>query len=142
MSKSKPSTSNNEASNSQATKIAEDKQVSKSKVLSRPEDYSPASSIYKAYSNGFFPVAHKILFNAICKALDGKTEGNVDFNSVLLDAHMHRSSALQIIKHMVNWNILEVSFNSSQAVGEKRKSWAFIRIIRNPEAHEDLPKSA
>ena len=142
MSKSKLSTTNNEATNAQATKTAEDKQISRSKVLSCPEDYSPASSIYKAYSNGFFPVAHKILFYSICKALNGKNEGNVDFQSVLDDAHMHRSSALQIIKHMVNWNILEVSFNSSQAVGEKRKSWAFIKIIRNPEAHEDLPKSA
>ena len=142
MSKSKLSTTNNEATNAQATKTAEDKQVSRSKVLSCPEDYSPASSIYKAYSNGFFPVAHKILFYSICKALNGKNEGNVDFQSVLDNAHMHKSSALQIIKHMVNWNIIEVSFNSSQAVGEKRKSWAFIRIIRNPEAQEQLPKSA
>ena len=142
MSKSKLSTSNNEAIDAQATKTAEDNQVSRSKVLSRPEDYSPASSIYKAYSHGFFPVAHKILFNSICKALEGKNEGNVDFQSVLDNAHMHRASALHIIKHMVNWNIIEVSFNSSQAVGEKRKSWAFIRIIRNPEAHEQLPKSA
>ena len=142
MSKSKLSTTNNEATNAQATKTANDKQVSRSKVLSRPEDYSPASSIYKAYSHGFFPVAHKILFNSICKALEGKNEGNVDFQSVLDDSHMHRASALHIIKHMVNWNIIEVSFNSSQAVGEKRKSWAFIRIIRNPETQEDLPKSA
>ena len=133
MSKSKISTSSNEANNSQ---------VSKSKVLSCPEDYSPASSIYKAYSNGFFPVAHKILFNSICNALNGKNEGNVDFNSVLLDAHMHRSSALQIIRHMVNWNIIEVSFNTSQVIGQKRKPWAFFKIIRNPETQEDLPKSA
>ena len=142
MSKSKLSTTNNEAIDAQATKAANDKQVSRSKVLSRPEDYSPASSIYKAYSHGFFPVAHKILFNSICKALEGKNEGNVDFQSVLDNAHMHRASALQIIKHMVNWNILQVSFNSSQAVGQKRKSWAFIKIIRNPEVHEVLPKSA
>ena len=98
-----------------------------------PKDYSPASSIYKAYSNGFFPVAHKILFNAICKALNGKLEGNVDFSSLLDDAKMHRSSALQIIKHMVAWNILSVSFHSSQAIGEKRKSWVFVKILRNPE---------
>lgn len=137
MSQSKLSTSN-----SQATKAANDKQASRSKVLSCPENYSPTSSIYKAYSNGFFPVAHKILFNSICKALDGKDEGNVNFNSVLDDAHMHRSSALQIIKHMVNFGILEVSFNSSQAIGEKRKSWAFIKIIRNPEAREAISKSA
>ncbi len=142
MSKSKLSTPHNEAIDAQATQVTQEKKTSKSKVLSCPEDYSPASSIYKAYSNGFFPVAHKILFNAIYNALDGKNEGNVDFNSVLNDAHMHRSSALQIIKHMVNWNIIEVSFNSSQAVGEKRKSWAFIRIIRNQEVHEVLPKSA
>lgn len=142
MSKSKLSTSNNEAIDAQATKAANDKQVSRSKVLSCPEDYSPASSIYKAYSHGFFPVAHKILFNSICKALNGKNEGNVDFQSVLDDAHMHRSSALHIIKHMVNWNIIEVSFNSSQAIGQKRKSWVYIKILRNPEAHELLHKSA
>ena len=142
MSKSKLSTTNNEAIDAQATKAANDKQVSRSKVLSCPEDYSPASSIYKAYSHGFFPVAHKILFNSICKALNGKNEGNVDFQSVLDDAHMHRSSALHIIKHMVNWNIIEVSFNSSQGIGEKRKSWAYIKILRNPEQPEQLPKSA
>ena len=142
MSKPKLSTSSNEATDHQATKTAEDKQVSKSKPLSCPEDYSPASSIYKAYSHGFFPVAHKILFNAIYKALDGKNEGNVDFNSVLDYAHMHKSSAVQILRHMVNWNVLEVSFNSSQAIGQKRKSWVYIKILRNPEAHELLPKSA
>ena len=133
MSKSKISNSSNETSNSQATK---------SKVPSCPEDYSPASSIYKAYSNGFFPVTHKILFNAICRALEGKNEGNINFNTLLLETHMHRPSALQIIKHMANWNILEVSFNSSQVIGEKRKSWLFVKIIRNPETQEDLPKSA
>lgn len=142
MSKSKLSTSNNEAGSSQAIKTAEDKQAPKSKVLSCPEDYSPVSSIYKAYSNGFFPVAHKILFNSICKALEGKNEGNVDFNSVLNDAHMHRASALQIIKHMVNWNILQVSFNYSVVIGEGKKSWVYFKILRNPEAHEELPKSA
>ena len=72
----------------------------------------------------------------------GKNEGNIDFNPVLNDAQIHRSSAMQIIKHIVTWNILEVSFNSSQAIGEKRKSWAFVKIIRNPESQEDLPKSA
>ena len=133
MSKSKISNSSNKTSNSQDTK---------SKVPSCPEDYSPASSIYKAYSNGFFPVTHKILFNAICRTLEGKNEGNIDFNSVLNDAQIHSSSAMQIIKHMVNWNILEVSFNSSQVIGEKRKSWLFVKIIRNPETQEDLPKSA
>ena len=142
MSKHKLSTSNNETTDSQATKTAEDKQVSKSKPLSCPEDYSPASSIYKAYSHGFFPVAHKILFYSICKALDGKNEGNVDFNSVLDDAHMHKSSAMQILRHMVAWNILEVSFHSSLVIGEGKKSWVYFKILRNPEAHEELPKSA
>lgn len=142
MSKSKLSTHNDNNSSSQNAQTINDKTASKSKIISRPEDYSPASSIYKAYSNGFFPVAHKILFNAICKALNGKSEGSIDFQSVLDDAHMHRSSAMQIIKHMVNWNILEVSFNSSQVIGEKRKSWLFVKIIRNPETQEDLPKSA
>ena len=107
------------------------------------EDYSSSSLIARAYSAGYFPsFTHQRLFLTIVKLLDGNEEGNIDFNELLTDAHMHRSSAMQIIKHMVNWNILEVSFNSSQAVGEKRKSWAFIKIIRNPEVHEQLPKSA
>ena len=127
-------------SNNKVTQSNETAPKSKS-AFNCPEDYSPSSSIFKAYSNGFFPVAHKILFNAICKALNGKTEGKIDFNAVLEDAKMHRSSALNIIKHMVAWKILEVSFNSSQTIGEKRKSWAFVKIIRNPEVQE-LPKSA
>ena len=132
--------SKNISNNKATTQSNETAQKAKS-AFNCPEDYSPSSSIFKAYSNGFFPVAHKILFNAICKALDGKTEGKIDFNAVLEDAKMHRSSALNIIKHMVAWKILEVSFNSSQTIGEKRKSWAFVKIIRNPEVQE-LPKSA
>ena len=120
----------------------DEKIINKSKtVLQKPEDYSPSSTIYKAYSNGIFPAAHKILFNAICRALNGKSEGNVDFNAVLEDAQMHRSSALQIIKHMTAWGILSVSFNSTQIIGEQRKSWAFVTILNNPEAPV-LPKSA
>ena len=116
--------------------------INKSKIdLKKPEDYSPSSPIYKAYSNGIFPATHKILFNAICRALNGKSEGNIDFNAVLEDAQMHRSSALQIIKHMTAWGILSVSFNSTQVIGEKRKSWAFVKILNNPEVPE-LPKSA
>ena len=55
-------------------------------VLKKPEDYSPSSPIYKAYSNRIFPAAHKILFNAICQSLNGKTKGEVDFNAVPEDA--------------------------------------------------------
>ena len=107
------------------------------------EDYSPSSQIAKAYSAGYFPsFTHQRLFHAIAAALGGKDEGSVDFTKVLEDAGMHRSSALQIIRHMSNFGILEVSFNSSHVIGEARKSWAFIRIIRNPEVHEVLPKSA
>ena len=55
----------------------DEKIINKSKtVLQKPEDYSPSSTIYKAYSNGIFPAAHKILFNAICRALNGQS---VDF---------------------------------------------------------------
>lgn len=116
--------------------------INKSKaVLKKPEDYSPSSPIYKAYSNGIFPAAHKILFNAICRALNGNSEGEVDFNAVLEGAQMHRSSALQIIKYMTAWGILSVSFNSTQVIGGQRKSWAFVKTLNNPEAPE-LPKSA
>jgi len=38
----------------------DEKIINKSKtVLQKPEDYSPSSTIYKAYSNGIFPAAHK-----------------------------------------------------------------------------------
>jgi len=71
---------------------------------------------------------------------------NEAVNKVLEDAQMHRSSALQIIKHMSNFGIIEVSFNSSRVIGETRKSWAFVKIIKNlekPEVQEaELPKSA
>ena len=109
----------------------------------RRKDYSSSSLIARAYYAGYFhSFTHQRLFHTIVKLLDGKNEGNIDFNELLSEAHMHKSSALQIIRHMVNFNTLQISFNSSQTIGEKRKSWAFIRIIRNPEAHEQLPKSA
>ncbi len=141
MSKIKNSASNNNTDETTSAVTPEAKASATKHSFSCPEDYSQSSSIYKAYSNGFFPVAHKILFNAICKALDGKSEGNVDFQAVLDEAKMHRSSALNIIKHMTAWGVLEISFNSSQVIGQKRKSWAFVKILRNPEV-QDLPKSA
>ncbi len=112
-------------------------------TLNSSDDYSTSSLIARAYSAGYFPsFTHQRLFHSILKLLDGKNEGSIDFNALLNEAMMHRSSALQILRHMVNWHILEVSFNSSQTIGEKRKSWAFVRIIRNLETREDLSKSA
>ena len=123
--------------------LSEAQSATKSKAaLNSAEDYSPSSQIAKAYSAGYFPsFTHQRLFHALVAALDGKNEGSVDFAKVLEDASMHRSSALQIIRHMSNFGILEVSFNSSHLIGESRKSWAHIKILRNPE-HSDLPKSA
>ena len=141
MSKAKNPASNNSSEETTSAETSEAKASATKHSFSCPEDYSPTSQIARAYSNGIFPVAHKILFNSICKALDDKSEGNIDFQSVLDDAHMHRSSALNILKHMSAWGVLEVSFNSSQVIGQKRKSWAFVKILRNPEAQE-LPKSA
>lgn len=119
-------------------------EVKKSKaVRNSPEDYSSSSLIARAYSTGYFPsFTHQRLFHSIVKILDGKNEGNIDFNELLTEAQLHRSSALQIIRHMVYFGILEVSFNSSQTIGEKRKSWAFFKILRNIELSEQLPKSA
>ncbi len=112
-------------------------------TLNSSDDYSTSSLIARAYSAGYFPsFTHQRLFHSILKLLDGKNEGSIDFNELLNEAMIHRSSALQILRHMVNWHILEVSFNSSQTIGEKRKSWAFVRIIRNLETREDLSKSA
>lgn len=112
-------------------------------TLNSSDDYSTSSLIARAYSAGYFPsFTHQRLFHSILKLLDGKNEGSIDFNELLNEAMIHRSSALQILRHMVNWHILEVSFNSSQTIGEKRKSWAFVRIIRNLETREVLSKSA
>lgn len=112
-------------------------------TLNSSDDYSTSSLIARAYSAGYFPsFTHQRLFHSIMKLLDGKNEGSIDFNELLNKAMIHRSSALQILRHMVNWHILEVSFNSSQTIGEKRKSWAFVRIIRNLETREVLSKSA
>lgn len=110
-----------------------------------PEDYSSSSLIARAYSAGYFPsFTHQRLFHSIVKLLDGKDEGSIDINELLKDAQIHRSSALQIIRHMVNFGILEVSFNSSQAIGQKRKSWVSVKVIKNLECKKDteLPKSA
>ena len=116
-------------------------------ALNSPKDYSSSSQIAKAYAAGCFPnFVHQKLFHALLQSLEGQSEGRVDFNKVLEDAGMHRSSALQIIRHMSNFGIIEVSFNSSRVIGETRKSWAFVKIIKNlekPEVQEaELPKSA
>ena len=128
----------------EATEESVQPEVRKSKAeRNSPEDYSSSSLIARAYSAGYFPsFTHQRLFHSIMKMLDGKEEGNIDFNALLTEAQMHRSSALQIIRHMVNFSILEVSFNSSHVIGETRKSWAHIKILRNIEVHEQLPKSA
>ena len=115
-------------------------------ILNCPEDYSPSSQIAKAYNAGYFPsFTHQKLFHALLNELNNKTEGNIDFNQVLEKTQMHRSSALQIIRHMSNFGIIEVSFNSSHVVGEPRKSWVFMKILKNLEAPaetEIIPKSA
>ena len=141
MSKSK---TNNETSNNQLTQQAHDNSVPNSLPN---DDYSHSCIIARAYSAGYFPsFSHQKLFQAILKMLNGNNEGNIDFCSLLAEAHMHRSSAIQIIKHMVAWNILAVSFNSSQNIGEKKKSWAFVKILHNPETHEQhedkIPQSS
>ena len=128
----------------EATEESVQPEVRKSKEeRNSPEDYSSSSLIARAYSAGYFPsFTHQRLFHSIVKLLDGKDEGSVDFNELLTEAQMHRSSALQIIRHMVNFGILEVSFNSSHVIGESRKSWAYFKILRNLELSEQLPKSA
>ena len=137
----------------QQVKANDEKQVSSSLtakrkiVLNSPEDYAPSSQIAKAYSACCFPnFVHQKLFHALLQALEGQDEGQIDFNKVLENAQMHRSSALQIIRHMSNFGIIEVSFNSSRVIGETRKSWAFVKIIKNLEKNKaqeaELPKSA
>ena len=142
MSTKKPTTSNGIATATPESNVKLEIKKSKAERNSS-EDYSGSSLIARAYSAGYFPsFTHQRLFHSIVKLLNGKHEGSIDFNKLLNEANMRRSSALQIIRHMVNWQILEVSFNSSQTIGEKRKSWAFVRIIRNLETNEGLSKSA
>lgn len=115
-------------------------------ILNSPEDYSPSSQIAKAYNAGYFPsFTHQKLFHALLNELNNKSEGDIDFNQVLSKTKMHRSSALQIIRHMSNFGIIEVSFNSSHVIGEPRKSWVFVKILKNlevPTETEIIPKSA
>ena len=146
----------NKKSSAKQVKVVDEKQMASSTttttqhkiILNSPEDYALSSQIAKAYTAGCFPnFVHQKLFHELLKALEGKNEGRVDFNKVLEDAQMHRSSALQIIRHMSNFGILEVSFNSSRVIGESRKAWAFVKIIKNLERPqvpqvEELPKSA
>ena len=145
MSTKKPTKDTNAATTTpETTEESIQPEVKKSKaVQNSPEDYSSSSLIARAYSAGYFPsFTHQRLFHSIVKILDGKDEGNIDFNELLTEAQLHRSSALQIIRHMVNFGILEVSFNSSHVIGESRKSWAYFKILRNLELSEQLPKSA
>lgn len=129
----------------EATEARVQQEAKNSKAEHNSEDYSSSSLIARAYSAGYFPsFTHQRLFHSIVKLLDNKDEGNIDFNELLTEAQMHRSSALQIIRHMVNFGILEVSFNSSHVIGEGRKSWVSVKIIKNLECKKDteLPKSA
>ena len=145
MSTKKPTKDTNAATTTpETTEESIQPEVKKSKAVhNSPEDYSSSSLIARAYSAGYFPsFTHQRLFHSIVKILDGKDEGNIDFNELLTEAQLHRSSALQIIRHMVNFGILEVSFNSSHVIGESRKSWAYFKILRNLELSEQLPKSA
>ncbi len=82
-----------------------------------------SSTIARVYSAGYFhSFTHQRLFHALVAALDAKNEGSVDFAKVLEATAMHRSSVLQIIRHMCNFGILEISFISSHIIGEARKS--------------------
>lgn len=144
MSTKKPTKDTDATTAPEATGESVQSEVRKSKTEhNSPEDYSSSSLIARAYSAGYFPsFTHQKLFHSIVKLLDGKNEGSVDFTKVLEDAGIHKSSALQIIRHIVAWNILAVSFNSSHVIGEGRKSWAYLKILRNLDAYEQLPKSA
>ncbi len=72
-------------------------------ALNSPKDYSSSSQIAKAYAAGCFPnFVHQKLFHALLQALEGQSEGRVDFNKVLEDASMHRPSALQIILSLIH----------------------------------------
>jgi hypothetical protein len=145
MSTKKPTTSTGAtAATHEATEASVQLEVKKSKAeRNSPEDYSSSSLIARAYSAGYFPsFTHQRLFHAIVKLLDGKDEGSIDFNELLKESNMHRSSALQVIRHFANFGILSFSLNTSHVIGESRKSWAHIKILPNLEAHEQLPKSA
>ena len=96
------SNKNNKKSVIQQAKVSDEKQVASSTtaiatkrkvILNSPEDYSSSSQIAKAYSAGCFPnFTHQKLFHALSQALEGKDQGNVDFNKVLEDARECRQN--------------------------------------------------
>lgn len=124
MSTKNPTASTGATTTPEATGESVQPEVKKSKAeRNSPKDYSSSSLIARAYSAGYFPsFTHQRLFHSITTLLDGKDEGNIDFNELLAEAQLHRYSALQIIRHMVNFGILAVFFNTSHVIGESRKS--------------------
>ena len=144
MSTKKPTASTGATATHEATGESVQPEVKKSKAeRNSHEDYSSSSLIARAYSAGYFPsFTHQMLFHCIVKLLDSNDAGNIDFNELLTEAQLHRSSALHIIRHMVNLGMLTVSFNTEHVIGEARKSWAYIKILHKPEQSEQLLKSA
>ena len=107
--------------------------------------HKPNSQILKAYNAGIMPVSHRILFNAFKKALNGKTEGEinlVNLAEVLAEARVHRSSAMKSIQSMTEFKVIEFSTTYSSTPGKRGKWHTYIKLLNDPEREEVEPKSA
>ena len=105
-------------------------------------EYKPNSQILRAYTAGVMPASHRILYNALIKALNGATEGEVNFPDVLLSVGVHRSAAMTAIKHMMNFGVIEFSTSYTSTPGKRGEWHSYIKLLRDPEEKEETPKSA
>jgi hypothetical protein len=101
--------------------------------VSTLNEYKPNSQILRAYTAGVMPASHRILYNALIKALNGATEGEVDFANVLLSVGVHRSSAMTAIKHMMNFGVIEFSTSYTSIPGKRGEWHSYIKLLRDPE---------
>ena len=104
--------------------------------------HKPNSQILRAYKAGIMPVSHRILFKAFKKALNGKTEGEINLSEVLAEVGVHRSSAMKSIQSMTEYNVIEFTTSYSSTPGKRGQWHTYIKLLNDPEREEGEPKSA
>ena len=75
-------------------------------IPSSISEYSSRSQIARAYGVGEMPFAHRQLFLAIKRELNGEQEGEIILQNALETSGIPRRSALNILKHMANFGVL------------------------------------
>ena len=78
-----------------------------------PEDYSPKSSVAKAYRAGKIPPDHECILDGIKAELvkrygEGATEGAIYLKDVIKATGYYRPSTLQMIRHMSNFGLVSI----------------------------------